>query len=173
MPKGKGGIAAAFARARSGDRRLGPWMVRNHDELLRELGAGRIEWSAPLVVFASLGLTDEHGQSLSRDTASRTWRRVRVAVEAARKAEARTAPRPGELVHSVRLVVSPAPPAMRIMPVPPSPVAVPPVGGVEEATERIRAVLDTMGASRVPLPRQPSRIPPAHLRPAHDRTPET
>lgn len=168
MSKVNRGIAAAFARARSGDRRLGPWMVQNHDELLRELGAGRIEWNAPLVAFASLGLTDEHGQSLSRDTASRTWRRVRMAVAAARKAEARTAPRPGEVVRGVRLIVPP-PPATRTPPAPASPATVPPTDGVDEATERIAAVLADMGASRVPLPSQPLRQhQPAPMRTAPD-----
>ncbi len=50
-------------------------MTRHHDELMRELGAGRVEWAAALVVFAKLGLTDEGGKAgITRDTASRTWR---------------------------------------------------------------------------------------------------
>ncbi|MET3695325.1 hypothetical protein [Methylobacterium goesingense] len=145
-------------------------MTQHHDELLRELGAGRIEWAAALVVFAGLNLTDEHGRrSLSRDTASRTWRRVRRAVAAARQVEARMAPRPGELVRGVHLVASLAPPVMRIAPARPSPMAVPPIGGVDEATERIAAVLAGMGASRVPLPSQPLRQhQSAPMRPASD-----
>ena len=144
-------------------------MTRHHDELLRELGTGRIEWTAPLAAFASLGMTDDHGRSLSRDTASRTWRRVRMAVASARQAEARTAPRPGELVRGVRLVASPTPPAMRTLPVPPSLAAVLVTNSVDEATERIAAVLAGMGASRVPLPSQPLRQhQPAPMRPASD-----
>jgi hypothetical protein len=144
-------------------------MVQNHDALLRELGTGRIEWTAPLAVFAGLGLSDSHGQSLNRDTASRTWRRVRMAVAAARKAEACAAPRPGELARGVRLVVPPAPATMRTLPVPASPVVVPPIGAVDEATERIAAVLAGMGASRVPLPSQPVRQhQPVSMLPATD-----
>lgn len=175
MPARDRGIAAAFARARTGDRRLGPWMMRHHDELLREIGTGRIEWAPPLAVFASLGLADEHGRSLTRDTASRTWRRVRIAVAAARQAESRTLSRPGEIAPGVRLIPSSAIPSSQRVhaPVPPLVLAagVPGVapGGAEEATERIRSVLDAMGANRVPLPRQPSPSPPAAARRAHDR----
>ena len=104
MPRRDRGIAAAFARARAGDRRLGTWMIRHHDEMLRQLGTGRIQWTAPLAAFADLELTDEHGRPLTCDTASRTWRRVREAVAAARQAEARARPAPGELVPGVRVV---------------------------------------------------------------------
>lgn len=175
MPARDRGVAAAFARVRNEDRRLGPWMMRHHDALMNEIGTDRIEWASPLAVFASLGLTDEHGQSLTRDTASRTWRRVRIAVAAARQAEARTMPRPGEIAPGVRLVPPigiPSPQRVHA-PVPPVVLAagVPGVapGGAEEATEHIRSVLDAMGAARVPLPRQPSPSPPAAARRAHDR----
>lgn len=178
MPRRERGIAAAFARARSGDRRLGPWMVRHHDELMCEIGTSRVEWSAPLAAFADLGLTDEHGRPLTRDTASRTWRRVREAVAAARQAEARARPAPGELVPGVRLV-PPAPAAMpvRTTPAPVAPAAAPIAGtpaGAVEATEHIAAVLAAMGASRVPLPPLPSRQPqPAPSRPAPDEEPSS
>ncbi len=128
-----------------------------------------------LAVFASLGLTDEHGRALTRDTASRTWRRVRAAVAAARQVEARDAARPAELVPGVRLVRAAgaacrSPDAFPLAPT--APAAVPLPGTVDEATERIRDVLAAMGAARVPLPRQPSRITPpaADARPALDRT---
>lgn len=176
MPRRDGGIAGAFARARAGDRRLAPWMTRHHDALLDEIGTGRVEWAAPLAVFAGLGLTDEHGRPLTRDTASRTWRRVRAAVVAARLAEAAARPAPGELVPGVRLV-SPAPVTMPVQIAPPSvaQATVPTPGmpaGAEEATERIRAVLAGMGANRVPLPSQPFRqSQPAPIRPASDRDP--
>jgi hypothetical protein len=146
-------------------------MTQHHDALLHELGTGRIEWTAPLNVFAGLGLTDEHGRALSRDTASRTWRRVRMAVAAARRSESLIAPQPGEMVRGVRLVAPSMPTAMRAPSPPASPVTASPIGGVDEATERIRAALDAMGAARVPLPRQPSRIPPVDTRPARNRTP--
>lgn len=171
------GVASAFARARVGDRRLATWMSRNRDALMLELGTGRVDWRAPLVVFASLGLTDDHGQSLTRDTASRTWRRVREAVAAARLAEDRTRPRPGEIVPGVR-IVAPAPVPTRAPtwapPAPAVPARPPNAGtpaGAEEATERIAAVLAAMGASRVPLPLLPSRTPPVATRPAPDKEP--
>lgn len=174
------GIAAVFARARAGDRRLGPWMVRHHDELVRELGTGRVEWAAPLAAFADLDLTDEHGQLLTRDTASRTWRRAREAVAGTRQAEARARPAPGELVPGVRLV-APAPAPMPVRTAPPpapaaaaiSPIAGTPAGAVE-ATEHIAAVLAAMGASRVPLPSLPSRQPqPVPSRRATDEEPSS
>lgn len=176
MPRRDQGIAAVFARARAGDRRLGPWMVRHHDELVRELGTGRVEWVAPLAAFADLDLTDEHGQPLTRDTASRTWRRAREVVAATRQAEARARPAPGELVLGVRLVApSPMPVRAAPLPAPVAPAAAPIArtpAGAEEATERIRAVLAGMGANRVPLPPQPSRQPqPAPSRPAPDQDP--
>jgi hypothetical protein len=179
MPRQDKGIAAAFARARGRDLRLATWMTRNHDALLPELGTGRIEWGAPLRVFADLGLTDDGGKpEITRDTASRTWRRVRKAVAAARQVEAAARPAFGELVPGVRLVA----PASAYMPVrtscPPAPdaaalIAGTPAGAVE-ATEHIAAVLAGMGASRVPLPSQPSRQPqpaPMHPAPDQDSTP--
>lgn len=171
------GIAAAFVRARAGDRRLATWMTRNHDALLGELGTGRIEWTAPLAVFAGLGLTDDGGKTgITRDTASRTWRRVREAVATARAAEDRARAAPGEIVRGVRLVApapTPAPMSVRAAPSLANPAAASPAGtpaGAVEATERIAAVLAAMGSARVPLPSQPSRIPPAaDTRPAPDR----
>lgn len=176
MPRRDGGIAGAFARARAGDRRLAPWMTRHHDALVNEIGTGRVEWAAPLAVFASLDLTDEHGRPLTRDTASRTWRRVREAVAAVRQAEARARPAHGELAPGVRLITpASAPMPVRTPPAPPAPVAASiagtPVGAVE-ATERIRAVLAGMGAARIPLPFQPSHhAPPAPTRPASEKDP--
>lgn len=176
MPGRDKGIAAAFARARGRDRRLATWMTRNHDFLLHELGTGRIEWAAPLLVFAALGLADDGGKvEITRDTASRTWRRVRAAVAQTRRAQACTRPVPGELVPGVRLI-APAPATMPVRASPASviPVAAPIVGtpsGAEEATERISAVLAAMGALRVPLPSLPSHHqPPAPMSPAKDST---
>lgn len=168
------GIAAVFARARAGDRRLGPWMVRHHDELVRELGTGRVEWIAPLVAYAALGLTDDHGRPLTRDTASRTWKRVREAVAETRKAVAAARPMPGELVPGVRLIV---PTPVRVPPSPVAPAAAPIAGtpaGTVEATEHIAAVLAAIGASRVPLPSLPSRHPqPVPNRPGPDEEPSS
>ncbi|WP_331299238.1 hypothetical protein [Methylobacterium oryzae] len=146
---------------------------------MRELGAGRVEWAAALVVFAKLGLTDEGGKAgITRDTASRTWRRVRAAVAAARQAEARARPALGELVPGVRLIApAPAPTRLRAPPAPLFPSAAPNAGtpaGAEEATERIRAVLAGMGAARIPLPSQPSRqVPPAPISPASEKDPNS
>ena len=72
-------------------------------------------------------------------------------------------------------LISPAPVAMpvRAPPAPVAPAATPIAwapAGAEEATERISAVLAAMGASRVPLPSQPSRQPqPAPSSPAPDK----
>jgi hypothetical protein len=150
-------------------------MKRHHDDLAREIGTGRVEWAVPLAIFTALGLTDDHGRAISRDTASRTWRRVREAVAAARKVEARGRPAPGELVLGVRLVApAPAPMPVRTAPASAAPAAsfAGTPAGAEEATERIRAVLDAMGATRVPLPSLPSCEPkPAPMRPTPDKDP--
>ena len=69
-------ITALFAKARNADGRLSDWMRANYDDLLAELGSGRIVWRPVLQVIADLGLLDEHGKRPTRDTTFRTWRRV-------------------------------------------------------------------------------------------------
>jgi hypothetical protein len=58
----KNEITTLFAKVRSADRRLSDWMRANHDDLLVELGSGRIVWRPVLQVIADLGLLDEHGK---------------------------------------------------------------------------------------------------------------
>lgn len=175
MPRRERGLPRAFTMARKNDRRLGPWMTRNHDLFLHEFGARRIDWTMPMLLFEILSLTSDHGNPISREIASRTWRRVRLAVAEVREAKARARPEPGELVPGVRLVASAAA-ATPIRAVPtPIPAAAPIAGaspGAIEATEHIAAVLAAMGASRVALPPLPSREPqPAPNRPAPDKDP--
>lgn len=83
MPREKS-IAILFAKVRSADRRLADWMRANHDDLLAELGSRRIVWRPLMQVITELGLLDEHGKQPTRDTAFRTWRRVRDDVAASR-----------------------------------------------------------------------------------------
>jgi hypothetical protein len=102
-------ISRLFSDIRAGDARLSTFMRRHHDDLLRELGSGRIQWRNPLRVFAGLGLTDEHGQPVSREAAARTWLRVRREVAAAREKRAVTAVpvlEPGELAPGVRAIIA-------------------------------------------------------------------
>jgi hypothetical protein len=109
-------ISKLFCDARAADTRLSTWMRRHYDALLEELGPGRIQWRSPLRVLADLGLTDEHGQPVSRDAAARTWLRVRREVAAARekRSEAAVATlQPGELAHGVRTTRATADDALR------------------------------------------------------------
>jgi hypothetical protein len=77
-------ITALFTKVRHADRRLYDWMRAHHDELLVELGSGRIVWRPVMRVIADLGLVDDRGQKPTRDTAFRTWKRVRGDVATAR-----------------------------------------------------------------------------------------
>ena len=97
-------ITGLFAKVRNADRRLTDWMRANHDDLLAELGSGRIVWRPVMRIIAELGLLDEHGKAPTRDAASRTWLRVRRDVAASR---ARKQGRPallasGEIAPGVR-----------------------------------------------------------------------
>ena len=97
-------ITGLFAKVRDADRRLYDWMRAHHDDLLVELGTERIVWRPVMQVIAELGLVDEHGKEPTRDTAFRTWLRVRRDVAASR---ARKQGRPaflasGEIAPGVR-----------------------------------------------------------------------
>lgn len=97
-------ITALFAKVRDADTRLSDWMRANHDDLLVELGSGRIVWRPVMRVIADLGLLDEHGKRPTRDTAFRTWRRVRrdVADSRARKQGMPAFLASGEIAPGVR-----------------------------------------------------------------------
>lgn len=165
-------IPTLFAAARQADRRVSVWMRANHTALVAELGTGRVAWRRVLPILAGLGLTDEVGQPLTRDTASRTWKRVCREIAVEQRAKATPSPQlaPGELAPGVRYVgptpiLQPAalarPLALRdapsIAPAPAQPDAATPAASeatpeVVEATEQIRRVLAEMGALRVLLP---------------------
>lgn len=165
-------IQAVFAAARRADRRVSVWMRTHHAALVVELGMGRVAWRRVLPILAGLGLTDEVGQPLTRDTVSRTWKRVCREIAAEQQAKVSPSPQlaPGELAPGVRRV-GPTPILQPAVPVRPvalrdaSPVATAPARPdaaapaapeatpeVAEATEQIRRVLAEMGALRVPLP---------------------
>jgi hypothetical protein len=100
-------ITALFAKVRNADRRLSDWMRANHDDLLVELGSGRVVWRPVMQVIAELGLLDEHGKQPTRDTAFRTWQRVRgdaAATRARRQAKPAVLAR-GEIAPGVRALV--------------------------------------------------------------------
>lgn len=165
-------IPALFAAARQVDRRVSVWMRANHAALVIELGTGRVAWRRVLPILAGLGLTDEVGQPLTRDTVSRTWKRVCREIAAEQRAKASPPPQlaPGELAPGVRYVgptpiTQPAAPVRpvalrdepRVAPAPARPDTGAPAAPeatpeVVEATEQIRRVLAEMGALRVPLP---------------------
>jgi hypothetical protein len=100
-------ITALFAKVRHADRRLYDWMRAHHDELLVELGSGRIVWRPVMRVIADLGLVDDRGQKPTRDTAFRTWRRVRgeVAKACAKKQDKPALHTPGEIAPGVRALL--------------------------------------------------------------------
>jgi hypothetical protein len=103
MPRPKK-ITALFAEVRNGDKRLSDWMRANHDDLLVELGPGRIAWRQFMKVIEILGLVDERGKKPTRDTVARTWHRVRGDV-ATNRAKRRRKPEvltPGEIAPGVR-----------------------------------------------------------------------
>jgi hypothetical protein len=102
-------ITGLFGKVRDADRRLYGWMRAQHDDLLVELGTERIVWRPVMRVIAELGLVDEHGKEPTRDTAFRTWLRVRRDVAASR---ARKQGRPaflasGEIAPGVRALSDP------------------------------------------------------------------
>ncbi|TXN64331.1 hypothetical protein, partial [Methylobacterium sp. WL6] len=103
---GRSKIQALFATARQADRRVSVWMRTHYAELVVELGTGRVAWRRVLPILAELGLTDEVGQPLTRDTASRTWKRVcrEITTQQGAKVPPAPQPTPGELAPGVRRV---------------------------------------------------------------------
>lgn len=69
-------IGVLFRKVRAEDKHLFDWMLSNYDELVLQLGPGRIIWRPVMRVIADLGLIDDHGKPPTQDTAARTWRRV-------------------------------------------------------------------------------------------------
>lgn len=163
-------VAVMLARARGGRRRLSDWMILHHDELLEQIGTGRIDWQPVMDVIGQLDLRDEHGQPVTRDTAARTWARVRRRATDRRDGEAAKGKpqlRPGEIAPGVRSLGSASGPATRpsleldISPARPR-EGVPANHGPSsvraegEAAERLKTVIEAFGAARVPMPKRTS-----------------
>jgi hypothetical protein len=168
-----------FARARKVDNRLSDWMRRHHDDLLLELGSGRVAaWAPVMRIVDELGLRDDRGNTPTRDTVARTWQRVKKDVAQRRRKAPALAP--GEIAPGVRALQSgddregPQPPKQEE---PRRPLAIRPArmkgtsqpGGASKpqdtamaprpntardgAADEIKRVLDRMGSRRTPLPK--------------------
>jgi len=146
-------LSAAFARARQEQRLLYDWLRDNHDTFAAELGQlrPRDRWTRALRVIADLGLLDDRGNAVTRDTAIRTWKRVREDVAAAR-AKRQGAPPPalarGEIAPGVRGVAKAAAPVS----------AMPAAGtgtspGTLSSDDPMQRLRQQMGASQVPMPK--------------------
>ncbi len=164
-------VSAMLAAARADQRRVGDWMAFHHAELLDQLGPGRIDWRPVMDVIASLDLRDEHGQAVTRDTAARTWARVRrraVDRQAQEAMRAKSSLRPGEIAPGVRPLAFVNDPGTRpfleldIAPARPREAAPAdrgplPAGADGHATGLLKTAIDSLGAARVPMPKPISR----------------
>ena len=93
-----------FDKARRNNHLLYDWMRANHDDLQAELGTGRIVWRSAMQVIEELGLVDANGNSPTRDTAFRTWRRVQsdlAAAGALKRSPSLAVTAPGEIAPGV------------------------------------------------------------------------
>ena len=89
--------------ARGGDRSSLFWfLVKHHDELLRQAEGKRFRWKALCERFAQHGLTDARGERANPKTARQTWLRARKAVAEAKKRKQAidAARRPGDVYPS-------------------------------------------------------------------------
>ena len=119
--------------ARGGDRSSLFWfLVKHHDELLRQAEGKRLRWDALCDRFAQHGLTDARGEAATPKTARQTWLRARKAVAEAKKRRQANdaAKRPGD-VYPSRIspdwrptVVPPRPAVPALQPASPSAAAV-------------------------------------------------
>ena len=163
-------VSAMLATARADRRRLSDWMALHCDELLEQLGSGRIDWRPVMDVIGSLDLRDEHGQPVTRDTAARTWARVRrrrANQQVREAARAKPPLRPGEVALGVRsLDFATGPVARPFLELDISPArpreAVPADHGcfpahANGAAELLKSAIDGFGAARVPMPKPISR----------------
>jgi hypothetical protein len=124
--------------ARGGDRSSLFWfMVKHHDDLVRQAEGKRLRWDALCDRFAQHGLTDARGETATTETARRTWLRARKEVAEAkkRKQASDAAKRPGS-VYPSRI-----PPDWRPTVVPPPPT--------QEAAALLGAVVPAGGQSLV------------------------
>ena len=149
-------LSASFARIRQEQRLLYDWLRDCHDEFAAELAAVRVRdrWTRALKVIAEHGLVDNRGSPVTRDTAIRTWKRVREDVAAAR-ARRQGAPSPaltpGEVAPGVR--------AAKEQAAAPAPVLVPAQGvtaaaaGAAQESDSLQRLRASMQAGKVPMPK--------------------
>ena len=147
-------LSASFARIRQEQRLLYDWLRDRHDEFAAEIAAVRVRdrWIRALKVIAEHGLVDDRGSQVTRDTAIRTWKRVREDVAAAR-ARRQGAPSPalapGEVAPGVRAareqVAAPAP-----LPAQGKEAVAPGSAPEGDPLQRLRA---SMEAGKVPMPK--------------------
>lgn len=151
-------LSASFARIRQEQRLLYDWLRDRHDEFAAELAAVRVRdrWTRALKVIAEHGLVDDRGNQVTRDTAIRTWKRVRedVAIARARRQGAPSpALAPGEVAPGVRVAREQAvAPVLVPVPVPAQGMAATVPGAAQEGDpmQRLRA---SMQAGKVPMPK--------------------
>jgi hypothetical protein len=85
------------------------WLVEHHDDLLKAVGGGRVDWRTAAEWFKGIGLTDATGKPASPQRARATWYNVRQFV--AKRRVGRAPLRPGK-------AAAPRPPAAVQRPVP-------------------------------------------------------
>lgn len=151
-------LSASFARIRQEQRLLYDWLRDRHDEFAAELAAVRVRdrWTRALKVIAEHELVDDRGNQVTRDTAIRTWKRVREDVAAARARRQGAPPpalAPGEVASGVRAAREQvAAPVLMPVLVPAQGMAATVSGAAQEddPMQRLRA---SMQAGKVPMPR--------------------
>ena len=151
-------LSASFARIRQEQRLLYDWLRDRHDEFAAELAAVRVRdrWTRALKVIAEHELVDDRGNQVTRDTAIRTWKRVREDVAAARARRQGAPPpalAPGEVAPGVRAAREQvAAPVLMPVLVPAQGMAATVSGAAQEddPMQRLRA---SMQAGKVPMPR--------------------
>lgn len=153
-------LSALFARIRQEQRLLYDWLRDRHDEFAAELAAVRVRdrWTRALKVIAEHGLVDDRGNQVTRDTAIRTWKRVREDVAIARTRRQGAPPpalAPGEVAPGVRAAREQvAAPVLVLMPAPPPAqgmaATVPGAAQEGDPMQRLRA---SMQAGKVPMPK--------------------
>jgi hypothetical protein len=96
-------LQAKLEEVARGDRSSLFWfLVKHHDELVRQAEGKRLRWDALCERFAQHGLTDARGETATAKTARQTWLRARKAVaEAKKRTQANDAARrPGDVYPS-------------------------------------------------------------------------
>jgi hypothetical protein len=122
------------------------WMVENHDQLASAVGGRRLQWTRLSARFAKLGLTDANGQAPSKQTARKTWQRVRRAVAKARELAAANQPARPQRRHPSRISPDWRPPIASLSDGPEQPIeSVRTLGLRTPAGPNARGVPETQG----------------------------